>query len=348
MTQRIVPSLWFDHTALEGARFHVEVFRAALGGLAGGESSTGVTQVSRYPRQGLADFQQEFAGDVLEVRYRLAGFELSAINAGDEFAMDPSLSLAITLDPALVEDAPTRLHALHDGLLADGGRELMALQEYDFAPLYTWVQDRYGMTWQLAVGSHEAQDGSAEACGAVRIVPSLLFDGEDSRAAEALRTWVEVLDRAFGASRLGPMRFYQRQGRQHADSLLHGSAVLAGVPVSAMDNGGEQDFGFSCALSLQVMCDTQEQVDTVWDGLSAVPEAEICGWLRDRFGLSWQVCPANVTELMTRPGAFEVMTTMARPDLSRYEALRDRTTGGPGNPVGDEGSEQAEETTTLE
>ena len=320
MTQRIVPSLWFDHTALEGARFHVEAFRSALGGLAGEEPSTGVAHVSRYPLKGLADFQKEFAGDVLEVRYRLAGFELSAINAGDEFTMDPSVSLAVTLNPLAVHDAPARLRALHAALLADGGRELMALKAYDFAPLYAWVQDRYGMTWQLAVGSDEPGEDPSDRA-AVSIVPSLLFDGRDSLAAEALRTWVEVLDRAFGSSRLGQMSFYQRQDRQQADSLLHGTAVLAGVPVSAMDNGGEQDFGFSCALSLQVMCDTQEQVDTVWDGLSADPEAEICGWLRDRFGVSWQVCPAGVTELMTRPGAFELMTTMTKPDLSRYEAL---------------------------
>lgn len=101
-----------------------------------------------------------------------------------------------------VEDEPARLHALHAALLADGGRELMALKAYDFAPLYAWVQDRYGMTWQLAVGSDEPGEDPSDRA-AVSIVPSLLFDGRDSRAAEALRTWVEIMDRAFGSSRPG-------------------------------------------------------------------------------------------------------------------------------------------------
>lgn len=66
---------------------------------------------------------------------------------------------------------------------------------------------------------------------------------------------------------------------------------------------------------------TQRIVPSLWFDHTAFPEAEICGWLRDRFGVSWQVCPAGVTELMTRPGAFELMTAMTKPDLSRYEAL---------------------------
>ncbi len=337
MTQRIVPALWFDHCALEGARFHVDAFASALGDLAGDEAATGVVLVSHYPTERLPDFQKDFAGDVLEVRYRVCGFELSGINSDSTFSMDPSISLSVVLDPALVPDAEDRLRALHAALLAGGGSELMPLGAYPFSPLYAWVADTYGMTWQLSVSSgdevataseiaeaDEVASGAALPPAPIRIAPSLLFAGEEAPAARALAAWVEVFDRAFASepSQLGPLVLYRREGREEADALLHGTAILAGTPVFAMDNGGPQDFGFSCGLSFSVQCDTQEQIDAVWEGLSAVPEAEICGWLQDRFGVSWQVGPTNMGEYIELPGAYALMASMKKPKIAAYEALR--------------------------
>ncbi|MDO4258241.1 MAG: VOC family protein [Actinomycetaceae bacterium] len=338
--QRIVPSLWFNRNAQEGANFHIDAFQSALGPHAVTPSSTGITHISHYPTKGLPDFQKDFAGEVLEVRYSICGFELSAINSDDSFTMDPSISLAVVIDPSIVDQAEERIHALHSALIAGGGRDLMPLGEYPFSPLYTWVQDRYGMTWQLslpfagevvanAAANHPDPAHTApSALAPVKIIPTLLFPAHRSHGAEALQRWSEVFDAAFGNSALGVLSFQSDhtagdEGTPLGDSnaLLYGSTLLAGTTIAAMENPGQQDFTFSCALSFQIMCDTQEQIDLVWEGLSAVPEAEICGWLQDRFGVSWQVCPSNITELMSRPGAFEAMATMKKPLLATYDAL---------------------------
>lgn len=272
--QRIVPAIWFDHDALDGARFHVEAFRTALGDLSGDEASTGLVTVTHYPEaEELPDFQKPFAGAPLEVRYRLCGLELSDINSDDAFALSPAMSVSVALDAGLVPDAAERVTALHAALLAD--------------------------------------DGSRPA---------------DQRGESALRTWVETISRLFPDedTHLGALAHYQREGSDEADALLHGSAVLAGLPVQAMDNGGAQDFGFSCAASFMVLAETQDQVDGLFDALSTDPGTEVCGWMVDPVGFSWQTGPADLGELMDVPGAYGVMIARPRPVLADYEPLRAR------------------------
>jgi predicted 3-demethylubiquinone-9 3-methyltransferase (glyoxalase superfamily) len=79
-----------------------------------------------------------------------------------------------------------------------------------------------------------------------------------------------------------------------------------------MDSGVEQQFEFGCGVSLEVQCTDQAEIDRLWEALSAVPEAEQCGWLADRFGVSWQIVPADMAELMQRPDAYEHMMGMKK------------------------------------
>lgn len=219
--QRLVPSLWFDHVAAEAAAWYVQTFRSVLGPLAGDESATGVVATSHYPTEGLAPFQAEFAGEVLEVRYRLVGLEHSAINAGPEFPINPAISMTVLLDPELDPRAEEHLRALH-AALTDGGGELMELSDqYPFAPLYSWVRDRYGMTWQLMIGTAgtAARVSELGAAGAVlgeraggrcpvRLVPTLMFPHGSGRGRPALTAYVELFDRVFSGSCLGELAVY--------------------------------------------------------------------------------------------------------------------------------------------
>lgn len=289
--QRIVPAIWFDHDALEGARFHVEAFRSALGDLAGDEAATGLVTVTHYPTgEDLPDFQKDFAGAPLEVRYRVCGLELSGINADGTFALSPAMSVSVAIDADLVPDAAERVTALHAALLADGDEDLMPLGEYPCSPLYVWVRDRFGMTWQVSVSSDDVVATASEIAEAAEvrpgevpeqrrpltIGPALLLDGSrpvEKRGEQALRRCVEVIGRLYPDedTHLDPIARYQREGSDEADALLHGSAVLAGLPVQAMDNGGEQDFGFTSAVSLIVLATRQEQVDGFFDALPTDP-----------------------------------------------------------------------------
>lgn len=80
--------------------------------------------------------------------------------------------------------------------------------------------------------------------------------------------------------------------------INYASFRLEGMAFTAMDNGYGTDFGFNEAVSFIIRCRDQAEIDYYWEKLSAVPEAEQCGWLKDRYGVSWQVVPENMEELL--------------------------------------------------
>jgi predicted 3-demethylubiquinone-9 3-methyltransferase (glyoxalase superfamily) len=143
------------------------------------------------------------------------------------------------------------------------------------------------------------------------IVPCLWFDGN---AEEAAKFYVSVFG---GSSRIVQVSHFGDAGQE-----IHGRAPgsvmtvafeLDGHPFTGL-NGGPQ-FQFNEAISFQVMCKTQDEIDDYWSRLSAVPAAEQCGWLKDRFGLSWQIVPIVLPELLTDRDAAKanrVMTAMLR------------------------------------
>ncbi|WP_415505048.1 VOC family protein, partial [Actinomyces slackii] len=151
----------------------------------------------------------------------------------------------------------------------------------------------------------------------VEVIPALMFPHSQGQAGVAARQYVELFDRAFGDSGIGEMSFYPAQPGQEP-ALLQGFIRLAGQELTLMDSGVLHPFTFSMGVSLTIQCATQEQVDLLWEGLSAVPEAEACGWLKDRFGISWTITPENMTELIGRPGAWQTMAAMTKPTLSDF------------------------------
>lgn len=95
-----------------------------------------------------------------------------------------------------------------------------------------------------------------------------------------------------------------------AGKVLTVEYELDGNPFVTINAGSE--FKLSEAVSFAVDCKDQEEIDYYWEKLSAVPEAEQCGWCKDKFGLSWQIVPENMGELMQRPGAYARMMKMKK------------------------------------
>jgi predicted 3-demethylubiquinone-9 3-methyltransferase (glyoxalase superfamily) len=161
-----------------------------------------------------------------------------------------------------------------------------------------------------------------------RIVPCLWFD---SQAEEAARFYTGI----FPGGRILATSHYFKSGQEiHGrapGSVLTVQFELAGVPFTAL-NGGPV-FRFNEAVSLQVMCDTQEEVDHYWRRLAegGDPAVQQCGWLKDRFGLSWQVVPAVLPDLITDPDpakaerAFAALMGMKKFDIA---ALKRAHSGG--------------------
>ena len=121
-----------------------------------------------------------------------------------------------------------------------------------------------------------------------KITPMLWFDGQ---AEDAARTYVSI----FADSSVGAI------SRQPDGTPLVVEFTLSGRRFTALNGGPE--YGFTPAVSFVVDCETQEEVDRYWDALSegGAPEAQRCGWLADRFGVSWQVVPSQLAQYLTDP-----------------------------------------------
>ena len=290
--ERIIPNLWYDKEAKEAVTFYVSVFDNAR-----------ILDV--------AVMEDTPSGDAEMLSFQLEGQLFNAISGGPIFKLNPSISLMVAC--STVEEVDKKYAAL-----SQGGTDLMPLGEYPFSKRYAWVSDRYGLSWQLMY--------SEEQRNSQKITPCLLFSNDvTGKTQEALMFYTSV----FLGGTVNQISHYQ-EGEAHLPEakINFASFTLNGMNLAAMDNGYPADFNFNEAFSLMVYCDTQEQIDYYWNALSAVPEAEQCGWLKDKFGVSWQVTPTILDDIMfhgTQEEARRVTQAflpMKKIDLKAIEAAR--------------------------
>ena len=215
----------------------------------------------------------------MTVDFRLGDTSLLALNGGPLFKFTPAVSLFVFLEDGAAVDR------LWDGL-REGGRVLMPLDSYPWSERYGWLADRWGLNWQIGLGRH-ADVGRT-------VTPSLLFAGAAAGNAEAaVRHYASV----FAGATIDGIRHHDGSGRDAAGTVMHAQFRIDGQALMAMDSA-EADAAFTEALSLIVNCDDQAEIDRLWSAMSAVPEAEACGWLKDRFGVSWQITPRRLGEML--------------------------------------------------
>ena len=299
--QKIVPDLWFSRNAVEAADFYALIFPHAS-----------YVVESSYPREGLLDFQQEFAGLPLTIALDIDGYQFTCINAGDEFRPNLAISFMLNFDPLQFGgDAGVAGEAL-DTLweaLSDGGIVRMPLDRYDFSAHYGWVEDRYGVNWQLML-TNPAGDPRPFIC------PALMFGGPaQNTCEETVSHYLEVFPDAHWGNRY---TYPEQTGPATTSSFMYSDFTLAGQWFVAMDSGVEQTETFTCGVSFEVFCADQAEIDHYWEALSTVPEAEQCGWLADSAGVSWQIVPENMGELMERPGAYEKLLHMSKIVIAEF------------------------------
>jgi len=270
--QKIVPHLWFNKEAQEAAEFYVEAF-----GL--DSKMSDLTMLHDTP-----------SGDAAVVSFQIWGYEFMAISAGPLFKFNPSISFMVNFDPALDKDAREHIDEVWDRL-SQGGIPLMPLDAYPFSERFGWIQDKYGVTWQLIYTNPEGEERPL-------IIPSFLFVGDVcGRAEEATDYYLSV----FKNSRRGALQRYPAGVEPDQEgTIMFTDFQLEGQWFVAMDSAHEHNFAFNEAISLMVKCEDQTEIDYYWDKLSAVPEAEQCGWVKDQFGVSWQIVPANMGELLAK------------------------------------------------
>ena len=219
-----------------------------------------------------------------------------AINGGPYFTLNPSISFMVNFDPSRIDDASGKLEEVWKKL-SDGGTVLMPLETYPFSEKYGWIQDKFGLSWQLILTNPEGEERPP-------IIPSLLFVGDScGHAEEALNFYVSV----FNNSKQGHIaRYPQGMEPNKEGTIMFSDFKLEDVWFTAMDSALNHEFTFNEAISFMVYCDTQEEIDYYWDKLSAVPQSEQCGWLKDKFDVSWQIVPRAMDELMTNGTAEQI------------------------------------------
>lgn len=267
--EKITPHLWFDKEAKEAVEFYTSLFPNS--------KITNITTLHDTP-----------SGDCDVVSFELASQSFMAISAGPFFKFNPSVSFLVNFNSEQEKDGEKKLDMLWTKLISNG-KELMPLQEYPFSKRYGWVQDKYGLSWQLMLSDIGSEKRPL-------IVQSLMFVGNVcGKAEEAINFYTSI----FKNSKRGiAARYGAGQTPDKEGTIVFADFMLAGKWFAAMDSAQIHDFAFNEAISFMVNCETQEEIDYFWERLSAVPEAEQCGWLKDKYGLSWQVAPTILGEMM--------------------------------------------------
>lgn len=294
--QKIVPHLWFDKEAKEATAFYVSIFPNS--------KITHESVLTGTP-----------SGDCDVIAFELMGMEFQCISAGPYFKLNPAISFMVNFDPSQDAEAETRIDTIWNKLV-EGGKILMPLQEYPFSKRYGWLEDKYGVSWQLILTNPE---------GEVRppIMPALLFVGDVCGRAEEAGAYYQSV---FKNSKAGTLAKYPAgMEPESEDNVMFSDFMLENQWFIAMDSAQNHQFAFTEALSFMVNCETQEEIDYYWEKLSAVPESEMCGWCKDQFGVSWQIVPASMNDMMASEDkakvqrVVEAFLTMKKFDLKKLD-----------------------------
>ncbi|TQR16263.1 VOC family protein [Psychrobacillus soli] len=269
IVQKIVPHLWYDKEAKEAAEFYASIFPHS--------QITDITTLRDTP-----------SGDCDQVSFEIWGQKFMAIDGGPFFKINPSISFMVNFDPSREKDAEEKIRDVWDKL-SEGGSVLMPFGQYPFSEKYGWIQDKYGLSWQLMLTNPEGEERPA-------IVPSLLFVGEKcGKTEEAIHFYTSIFKDAKQGSLV---RYPKGMEPDKEGTVMFADMMLENEWFVAMDSAHEHKFSFNEAISFMVYCDTQEEIDYYWEKLSFVPKSEQCGWLKDPYGLSWQIVPSVMDEMM--------------------------------------------------
>ncbi len=287
--QKISPHLWFDKNAMQAAKFYLKIFPKSK-----------VTHNVLYKNSGPNSDM-----DVLTLAFELAGYEFMAINAGPEFSLNPSISFFISCR------TPKDVDVLYKKL-SKGGSVLMPLDKYPFSEKYAWINDKFGVSWQLFVGGKKQQ-----------ISPALLFTQDNfGKLDDALKYYTTV----FPKSKIDMIARYGKEMPTQTGKIMYSDFTLAGQKFIAMESNLNHTFKFNEAVSFFVKCKDQKEVDYYWNKLTKNGGSEWpCGWLKDKYGVSWQIVPTGLDKLLDpKKGerakrAMDAMMQMKKLDVAKLK-----------------------------
>ncbi len=275
MNNNIHPCLWYDGNAKAAAEFYCTLF-----------PDSKIT-----------------IDTPMVVNFELKGQKFMGLNGGPMFKQNPSISFFA------ISESDDEINALFKQL-SDGGMVMMPLDKYEWSELYAFVQDKFGLSWQImkTASSNVNQ----------KITPCFLFVGNNFGKAEAA---VKYYTQLFPQSSIDGIKLYGENEGPAAGKVKHSQFILDGKVFMAMDGYGNHNFAFNEGISFVVECTDQKEINYYWDILTADGGQEsMCGWLKDKFGVSWQIIPANIGAIMMDPvngqKAMQALMQMKKIDIA--------------------------------
>lgn len=281
----VIPHLWMDDNINEAVEFYKTLF-----------PNSKTLRQTHYSGIG-EEIHGKKSGELMTLEFELAGEKFVALNGGPHYVLNPSVSLFVTFA------SQEELDLIWEKLMV-GGQALMPLGQYEWSSYYGWLQDKYGLTWQLYLGGYHGVEQ--------QILPSFLFANEyGGRAQEAIEFYTSI----FSPSKIIEMALYKVGEDAPEGALKHGLFHLENRALMAIDSHIEHPFQFNEAFSLLIECENQKEIDHYWNLLSkgGDPKAQRCGWLKDKFGVSWQVSAKQLPNWLNdhaSPVAKSVMSAM--------------------------------------
>ena len=237
-----------------------------------------------------AHFYKDVFGDVdilsenpMAVVYNIYGRRFMNLNGGPGYPINPSISFFISIETELEMDA------IWEKLMTDG-KVLMPLNKYPWSDKYGWCADKYGVNWQLMLG-HKSR---------TKVMPNLLFTGAQNGKAKPA---IDYYSNLFTNSNTIQIDAYQKGEPDIEGHIKYAQFELNNLSFGAMDSSAPHQFSFNEGVSFIITVDTQEEIDYYWNYLVADGSPGRCGWLKDKFGVSWQIVPSILGKLMTNPAS---------------------------------------------
>ncbi|MBL0146603.1 MAG: VOC family protein [Chitinophagaceae bacterium] len=278
MSNNIHPCFWYNGNAKAAAEFYCTVF-----------PDSKITVDS-----------------AMVVNFELYGQKFMGLNGGPQFTFNPSVSFMVTCEhDAEIDELWNKL--------SDGGFVMMPLNKYDWSERYGFLQDKFGLSWQIYKGNYSYVNQ--------KITPTFLFIGDNYGRAEAS---VKFYTKVFSSASIDSILLYTKEEGPQAGKVKHAQYILDGKVFMAMDGFGPHQFAFNEAISFVIECKDQQEIDYYWDTLIADGGREsMCGWLKDKFGVSWQVIPNVIGKLMSDPAkgqsVMQAILQMKKLDIAKME-----------------------------
>jgi predicted 3-demethylubiquinone-9 3-methyltransferase (glyoxalase superfamily) len=256
MKEKITPCLWFNGQAKEAANLYCSVFNNAK-----------IT-----------------AQSPIVTGIDVSGQSITLLDGGPMYRPNASISFYYICEKS---DELDRIW----NAFSKEGTVLMALDKYPWSEKYGWINDKFGISWQIALG--KLNDVGQ------KITPCLLFTGKQyGRAEEAINLYSSIFKDSIVD---GILRYNSNELPDQEGKVKHAQMALNGYKIMLMESAAPHNFTFTEGVSLTIHCENQDEIDYYWEKLTESGEESMCGWLKDRFGVSWQIIPTILSKIMSDP-----------------------------------------------